>query len=400
MALPQKIQVNAITGASLPSTIDGDLNTGIKQPVIDIFGIPDNTNISAAGLNFVAAGLDRVIFQDAAANPTATGRLQRNAANLLFHDGTAARTLVNLETAQVFSGALTLNGITTLGANITRAADQTVDLTGGATRTLTLQNSTGGQVANIDVDGTLLFRNNTAFTMALSGTPTANRTLTFPDVTDTVVLLGATQTLTSKTLTSPVLNTSVSGTAVLDEDNMASDSATQVATQQSIKAYVDSTRPVLGTPTATTSGTSHDYTGLPASIKRITITFTGVSTSGTSDIIIQIGDSGGLHTGADYFGAASTSGGTATGFTNGFIIEPAAAAAGQISGAMVLTLERTGGGTDRWVEHSIVGRVDAAGVRYGAGQITIDTAITQLRLTTAGGVNTFDSGEFNILYEV
>ena len=47
------------------------------------------------------------------------------------------------------------------------------------------------------------------------------------------------QTLTNKTLTSAVLNTGVSGTAVLDEDNMASDSATQLATQQSIKAYVD-----------------------------------------------------------------------------------------------------------------------------------------------------------------
>ena len=49
----------------------------------------------------------------------------------------------------------------------------------------------------------------------------------------------ATQTFTNKTLTSPVLNTGVSGTAILDEDNMASDSATQLATQQSIKAYVD-----------------------------------------------------------------------------------------------------------------------------------------------------------------
>src|SRR6056300_792438 len=49
----------------------------------------------------------------------------------------------------------------------------------------------------------------------------------------------ATQTLTNKTLTSAVLNTGVSGTAILDEDNMASNSATQLATQQSIKAYVD-----------------------------------------------------------------------------------------------------------------------------------------------------------------
>jgi len=49
-----------------------------------------------------------------------------------------------------------------------------------------------------------------------------------------------TQTLTNKTLTSPVLNTGVSGTAIKDEDDMTSNSATHLATQQSIKAYVDS----------------------------------------------------------------------------------------------------------------------------------------------------------------
>lgn len=49
----------------------------------------------------------------------------------------------------------------------------------------------------------------------------------------------AVATLANKTLTSPVINTSVSGTAILDEDDMVSNSATQLATQQSIKAYVD-----------------------------------------------------------------------------------------------------------------------------------------------------------------
>ena len=58
--------------------------------------------------------------------------------------------------------------------------------------------------------------------------------------TATTVDLSTSQVLSNKTLTSPVLNTGVSGTAILDEDNMASDSATQLATQQSIKAYVDS----------------------------------------------------------------------------------------------------------------------------------------------------------------
>lgn len=51
--------------------------------------------------------------------------------------------------------------------------------------------------------------------------------------------LAGSETLTNKTLTSPVLNTSISGTAFKDEDDMVSNSATAVASQQSIKAYVD-----------------------------------------------------------------------------------------------------------------------------------------------------------------
>lgn len=58
-------------------------------------------------------------------------------------------------------------------------------------------------------------------------------------VSGTFVGTSDSQTLTNKTLTSPILNTGISGTAFLDEDNMASDSATKVASQQSIKAYVD-----------------------------------------------------------------------------------------------------------------------------------------------------------------
>ena len=75
--------------------------------------------------------------------------------------------------------------------------------------------------------------------------PTADRTWTFPDASGGVMLTDNADTSTAKTLTTPtitsaVLNTAVSGSAVLDEDDMSSNSATKVATQQSIKAYVDS----------------------------------------------------------------------------------------------------------------------------------------------------------------
>lgn len=46
--------------------------------------------------------------------------------------------------------------------------------------------------------------------------------------------------LTSPTITSPIINGTVSGTAIKDEDNFASDSNQHLATQQSIKSYVDS----------------------------------------------------------------------------------------------------------------------------------------------------------------
>ena len=71
---------------------------------------------------------------------------------------------------------------------------------------------------------------------------TEDRTVTLPLLggNDEFTFNGHTQTLTNKTLTSAVLNGSISGTSIKDEDNMASDSASHLATQQSIKAYVDS----------------------------------------------------------------------------------------------------------------------------------------------------------------
>ena len=70
---------------------------------------------------------------------------------------------------------------------------------------------------------------------------TANISIASTNLSDTssIVLLTSSQTLTNKTLTSPVINTGISGTAVLDEDDMSSNSATQIATQQSIKAFVE-----------------------------------------------------------------------------------------------------------------------------------------------------------------
>jgi len=102
-----------------------------------------------------------------------------------------------------------------------------------------------------------------AHAQTLIGAPhsqSATNTLTLPSTGGDSVLVtdSSTSTLTNKTLTSAVLNSTISGTSIKDEDNMASDSASHLATQQSIKSYVDTqvaTVPV-GDITSVVAGTN------------------------------------------------------------------------------------------------------------------------------------------------
>ena len=123
--------------------------------------------------------------------------------------------------------------------------------------------------------------------------PSADRTITLPNLTGTVSLLDATETLTNKTLTAPtltsaVLNTAVSGSAILDEDNMASDSNTQLATQQSIKAFVEAQITAEDLDITTDSGT------IAIDLDSETLTIaggTGIDTTGSGNTITVAIDS-------------------------------------------------------------------------------------------------------------
>jgi len=123
--------------------------------------------------------------------------------------------------------------------------------------------------------------------------PTADRTITLPNLSGTVATVDGTETLTNKTLTSPtitsgVFNTSISGTAFLDEDNMASDSATKLASQQSIKAYVDATVTAEDLDITSDSGT------IAIDLDSETLTIaggTGIDTTGSSNTITVAIDS-------------------------------------------------------------------------------------------------------------
>ena len=144
------------------------------------------------------------------------------------------------------------NSSVTVGSTAIALGNSSTTLAGlsSVTSTAVITNDSGFRIRdNSDNTKQLAFE-----CSGISGSTT--RTLTVPDANDTLVVLAASQTLTNKTLTSPVLNTGLSGTAFLDEDDMASNSATKVASQQSIKAYVDAEIAALpqGDITAVTAG--------------------------------------------------------------------------------------------------------------------------------------------------
>jgi hypothetical protein len=190
-----------------------------------------------------------------------------------------------------------------------------------------------------------------------------------------------------------VLTGSTSGSCTLQEQAVA---GTTTLTLPTISGTVGIL--VSGTAVASTSGTSIDFTSIPAGVRRITVMLNGVSTSGTSSLRFQIGDSGGVETTGYASNALTTSTSAAANTANstaGFDGGSVGSSSNLYSGAIVLSTLSS----NIWVCQGSISNTGDSRFMSISGAKTLSDTLTQVRITTVNGTDTFDAGSINILYE-
>jgi hypothetical protein len=140
------------------------------------------------------------------------------------------------------------------------------------------------------------------------------------------------------------------------------------------------------------SGTSVDFTGIPPWAKRITVMFNGVSTNGSSNILVQIGagsvTTSGYNGGTTFVVSASYSANS-----SGFLVANSVGASAVYSG----TAQINSIGSNGWVYTSNIAA--ATNVFVGGGAVTLGGTLDRVRITTVNGTDTFDAGTVNIMWE-
>ena len=150
-----------------------------------------------------------------------------------------------------------------------------------------------------------------------------------------------------------------------------------------------------GTVVATTSGTSIDFTGIPAGVKRVTVMLLGVSTNGSSLVQLQVGSDSVTTSG--YNSSGSTNGATTANIGSGLLVQGRASNTNQIRGALTLSLIAS----NTWVYSGTTQPNPSSNDVYMLAGSTpaLAGALDRVRLTTANGTDAFDLGSVNISWE-
>lgn len=149
-----------------------------------------------------------------------------------------------------------------------------------------------------------------------------------------------------------------------------------------------------------TNQTSVDFTGIPSWVRKITVMFDAVSTNGTSALLVQLGDSGGIET-TGYTTSAgfiqdSATYSWAANITVGFQFGSLTAAAYSHCGS--IEFSNINGNT--WVGRGIqTSQSSLPNIIFSVGSKTLSATLDRVRLTTVSGTPQFDAGTVNIIYE-
>ena len=299
-----------------------------------------------------------------------------------------------------FVAAATNSGAATLNINNLGVKDLTKD---GATA-LAAADIKSGDVTLVVYDGTRFQLINPM--LALPGTSgnvlTSNGTSWTSSASSIVSSFSAGSTgFTPSTATTGAVTLAGTLIAANGGTGLTSPGTTGNVLTSTGSAWTSSTgsRVTLATAQASTSGTSIDFTGIPAAVKRITVMFTGVRATdtgtGNAAICIQIGDSGGIET----TGYASSSNQPSYGsvVTTAFPVEPYSDAAQTLDGAMNLSL--TNSSAYSWVASGVVGS-SSGGTKVSGGSKSLSAELDRVRITTVGGTSAFTAGSINIQYEI
>jgi hypothetical protein len=142
-----------------------------------------------------------------------------------------------------------------------------------------------------------------------------------------------------------------------------------------------------------------DFTNIPNWVKRITVMFSAVSTSGSSIPQIQLGDAGGVEL-TNYLAMVSniqTTSNTTRGVTatSGFILVHAGGLSNVLNGAISFSLLAS----NTWVVSGNLYESNGNGLNSVSGAKALSDTLTTVRITTVNGTDLFDAGSINILYE-
>ena len=152
-----------------------------------------------------------------------------------------------------------------------------------------------------------------------------------------------------------------------------------------------------GTEVATTSGTEHDFTGIPAGVRVVQIGFENVTLDGTSSLIVQLGTASGFEASGYSSASARVTSSASVMLSDsglGYVIIIGSAAR-SFNGVMTL-VNKDAAAYDWSSMHG--GRYDSTAAVHGGGWTDLAAELNSIRINTINGSDTFDGGAININY--